>query len=77
MLVYLSRAVLGSANDAALLAGLGCGDFLVSLSCTQKSVSKCSLWLPTGMPVASLHSWAHRFDGVRLVLLHVSVQALL
>lgn len=38
MVAYFIRAVLGSANDAALLEGLGCGDFLASLSSTQKSV---------------------------------------
>lgn len=77
MLVYFSRAVLGSAKDAALLAGLEYGDFLVSLSCTRKSVSNCSLWVPMGVPVVSLHSWARRFVWVRLLLLHVSGQALL
>lgn len=44
--------MLGSANDAALLPGLEHGDFLVSLNCTHKSVSKCSLWVPMGVTVA-------------------------
>lgn len=43
--------MLVSANDAALVPGLEHGDFFVFLSCTHKSVPKCSLWVPVGITV--------------------------
>lgn len=61
--------------DAASLAHLECGDFLVSLMCTQKSLFRCSLWVPTGVPVVS-DTQVDGFVWVRLVLLCVNAQAL-